>query len=138
VELKAGSFDVVTANPPYQERGKSLSPERAGHLAAREEIFCTLLDVLKTAAALLRFGGSFFMVFRPERLVDVFEQMRSQKIEPKRIRMVHPRMGKEPAMVLIEGRKGGARQLRVEAPLFIYDGEGAYTKEMRLIYGREE
>lgn len=136
-ELKEATFDVVTVNPPYQEAGGNLQNEREEQAIARHEIACTLEDVVAKGAALLRFGGRFYMIHRPNRLVDIFEVMRTNRLEPKRIRMVHPQLYKGPTMMLIEGRKNGARQLTVDPPLIIYEKDGSYTQEIHDIYRRE-
>lgn len=137
-ELQEASFDVITVNPPYKEAGGNLQNEKEELAIARHEIFCTLQDVVARGASLLRFGGRFYMIHRPERLVDIFETMRTYHLEPKKIRMVHPRIQKEPTMVLIEGRKNGAPQLRIDPPLIVYNNEGEYTKEIHAIYKRED
>ncbi len=77
------------------------------------------------------------MVHRPHRLVEIFETMRKYNIEPKRMQMLHPRVGEEAKMVLIEGARSGGAWLKVEKPLIIYDNEGNYTKEVRAIYENE-
>ena len=136
-QMQAASFDVVTVNPPYMEVKGGLLSEREEKQIARHEVACTLSDVLFASAKLLRFGGRFFMVHRPNRLSDIITAMRSVSIEPKRLRMVHPFLQKEPEMVLIEGRRGGGSQLIVEAPLIVHEPDGGYTKEVHAIYDRE-
>ncbi len=131
----AASFDVVTANPPYMPQGHGLvNPEDAKALA-RHEIACSLEDVIKAAAYCLKESGTLAMVHRPFRLTDIFSAMRKHRLEPKRMRLVYPREDKEPAMVLIEGRKGGNPCLSVEKPLIIYGPDGKYTEEITEVYG---
>ena len=78
------------------------------------------------------------MVHRPERLIDIFELMRKYKIEPKRVQMIHPNVNKAPNIVLVEGQRDGGAYLKWEAPLYVYNEDGTYTKEINRIYGREE
>lgn len=101
---------------------------------ARHEIACTLKDVLGLAARLLKSRGRFYMVHRPMRLPEIMEQMRVFKIEPKRMQLVYPKLEREPNMVLIEGIRGGAPELRVTPPLIIYHEDGSYTEPVRRIY----
>ncbi len=75
------------------------------------------------------------MVHRPFRLVEIFETMRKHRIEPKRVRMIHPYIDKEPSMVLVEGLRDGKPRLIVEPPLVIYDEPGKYSKEIEETYG---
>jgi tRNA1Val (adenine37-N6)-methyltransferase len=77
------------------------------------------------------------MVHRPHRLVDIFYLMRKYKIEPKKIRFVHPKSGQQPNMVLIKGVKAGNSELRIMEPLFVYGENGHYTDEIFEIYGME-
>lgn len=129
-----GQMDAVTCNPPYMTAGKGLANPDAPKAIARHEILCTLDDVVSAARYLLKSQGAFYMVHRPLRLVEIFSDMRKYGIEPKRMRLVYPYADKEPNMVLIEGRKGGKPELRVEKPLVIYEEPGKYTKEIYEIY----
>lgn len=132
----AASFDAVVTNPPYMSRGGGLLNPADAKAVARHEILCTLEDVITTAARLLRTGGKFSMVHRPQRLADIIYLMRSNAIEPKHLRMVHPSPGKSPNMVLISGTRNGNPELRVQEPLYIYDSQGNYTREIDEIYSR--
>lgn len=129
------SFDVVTSNPPYMEDQHGLKNPEDTKAIARHEILCSLEDVIREASAVLKPGGHFYMVHRPRRLVDMITWMREYKIEPKRIKMVHPYVDQEANMVLIEGVRGGGRQMRVEKPLIIYREKGVYMPEIYDIYG---
>ena len=75
------------------------------------------------------------MVHRPFRLAEILIGMRQIGIEPKRMRLVHPYIDKEPNMVLIEGLRGGKSRLTVEKPLIVYKEPGVYTDEIYEIYG---
>lgn len=132
--FRAGSFDVVTCNPPYMPNGGGLLNDRTPKAVARHEILCTLEDVLSMADKMLRVGGRMYMVHRPARLVDIFALSRQYHLEPKRMRLVHPYVEKEPTLVLVELIKGGKPMLKVEPPLIIYLINGEYTSEIRDIY----
>lgn len=129
------SFDVVTCNPPYMEGNHGLKNPEDAKAIARHEVLCNLEDVIREAAAVLKPGGQLYMVHRPRRLVDIITLMTKYKIEPKRMKLVHPYVGEEANMVLIEGSRGGGRQMRVEKPLIVYKEQGVYTDEIYDIYG---
>ena len=131
----AATFDVVTSNPPYMTEHHGITNEKSPRAIARHELLCTLEDVVSQAAKLLRPGGSFYMVHRPFRLVDIMVLMREYHLEPKRIKLVYPYIDKEPNMVLIEGLRGGRPRLTVEKPLIVYQSPGVYTDEIYDIYG---
>lgn len=134
----AASFDAVVTNPPYMSRGGGLLNPADTKAIARHELLCTLEDVVSAAAKLLCTGGGFSMVHRPQRLSDIIYCMRSNSIEPKHLQMVHPSPGKKPNLVLIGGTRNGNPELRVHEPLYIYDSNGDYTKEINEIYCRNK
>ena len=130
----AASFDVVTTNPPYMNENHGLKNPESHKAIARHEILCTLEDVVREGAKVLKPGGHFYMVHRPHRLVEIFELMRKYGMEPKRMRLVHPFSDKPANMVLVEGVRGGKPQLTVEEPLIIYREQGIYSKEVVDLY----
>ena len=132
--FKRQSFDVVTSNPPYMINEHGITNPDAPKQIARHEILCTLEDVVKAAAYLLKSNGKFFMVHRPFRLPEVFENLRKYRLEPKRMRLVYPQIDKEPNMVLVEAVKYGKPRLTVERPLIVYDKDMKYTEEMMRDY----
>lgn len=136
--FKGNEFDVVTVNPPYMVPTNALVNPDESKAIARHEIKCTLDDVLLQAARVLKSNGHFFMVHKPDRLAEIIIKMKEYKLEPKRLRIVYPRVGSEPNMILIEGTKGGNAGMKVEKPLIIYDANGAYTPEVSKIYENED
>lgn len=126
----AASFEVITVNPPYMIGEHGMKNENEALYIARHEVMCTLEDILRESAKILNWKGRFYMVHRPFRLPEIFTKMSAYGIEPKRMRLVHPYMDKEPNMVLIEGLRGGKPRLTVEAPLVVYHKDGTYTREL--------
>lgn len=135
-EYGRGVFDAVTVNPPYMKSGSGLINEADSKTIARHEIKCTLEDVISAASGLLKPQGRFYMVHRPSRLVDIFCSMRKNKIEPKTIRFAAPKIGREMNLVLVCGIKNAGCELKTLPPLYVYDENGAYSKEIDEIYGR--
>ena len=133
--FKAASFDVITCNPPYMIGQHGITNPDAPKAIARHEILCTLDDVVRNAATLLKPGGNFCMVHRPFRLAEIISVMTKYKLEPKRMRLVYPFIDKEPNMVLIEGCRGGKPRRTVEKPLIVYKEQGKYTDEIYEVYG---
>lgn len=131
----AASFEVVTVNPPYMIGQHGIRNGNEAKYIARHEILCTLEDVLMQSARLLTEKGRFYMVHRPFRLPEILSGMCRFGIEPKRMRLVHARIEKEPNMVLIEGIKGARPRMRVEPPLIVYGRDGRYTEEVLCMYG---
>jgi len=128
------SFDVVTSNPPYMNENHGLVNPDSHKAIARHEILCTLEDVIREASKVLKYNGKFYMVHRPQRMVEIFEILTKYKLEPKRIRLVHPYLNRAANMILIEAIKGANPLLKVEQPLIIYEQEGIYTEELYKLY----
>jgi tRNA1Val (adenine37-N6)-methyltransferase len=133
-ELQA-SFDAVVSNPPYRKQNSGRVAPDDERAASRHEITGTLYDFLHAASFLLKRGGRLFMVYLVERLAEVLTEMRRLQIEPKRLRLVHPRAGEPANLLLVEGRKHGKPGLTVETPLYLYQGpERDYTSEVLAMY----
>lgn len=128
--------DVVTVNPPYKLMNAGIKNATDKLTIARHEVMCNLEDVIAASRVLLKDNGRLYMVHRPERLADIFCLMRKYKIEPKRVKFVHPSAKKAPNIVLVEGQRDGGAFLKFEEPLYVYDEKGCYTKEIDEIYGR--
>lgn len=132
---KSASFDCITCNPPYMIGQHGLTNPEAPKAIARHEILCTLGDVIRVTAKLLRPGGHFFMVHRPFRLAEIMTELSQNGLEPKRMQLVYPYADKEPNMVLVEAVRGGRPRMTVEKPLIIFERQGVYTSEIREVYG---
>lgn len=130
-----GTFQVVTSNPPYMTDMHGLKNPDEPKAIARHEVLCKLEDVVREASALLVPGGRFYMVHRPFRLVEIFSVMTAYKLEPKRMKMVHPFVDREPNMVLIEAIKGAKTRITVEKPLIVFEAPGVYSREIYDVYG---
>ncbi len=119
----AGSMDLCVCNPPYFRTGSGYHADGAARQNAREESQCTLSDVCAAASRALRYGGGFALVYRPERLADLFCELRAHGMEPKRARFVVSASDAAPSLVLIEARRGGKPELLIEPPLVIGGAE---------------
>lgn len=131
----ASSFDIITTNPPYMIGQHGIKNDTDCKAIARHEILCSLDDILRESAKILKPSGRFYMVHRPFRLAEILDKMVEYRIEPKRMRLVYPFINKEPNMVLIEGLRGGKSHMIVEKPLIVYKEPGVYTDEIYEIYG---
>lgn len=135
--LPLSAYDVVTCNPPYMNSGKGFINNKSSKTIARHEVLCTLEDVIRVTSRLIKVGGYFYMVHRPHRLVDIITILRYYKMEPKRLRMVHPYIGSEANMVLIESVRHGKSMMKVEEPLIVYKEKKVYTDEIYRIYNED-
>ena len=129
-------FDVVVTNPPYKKINTGIINKEDKKIISRHEITASLEDFIQTASYLLKDYGEFYMVHRPDRLVDIFSIMRREKREPKKIRFVYPDKNKKANLVLIKGVKLGNPFLEYDDNLYVYDENGNYTKEILEIYNK--
>lgn len=136
--LEAASFDAVTANPPYFPLRAGSGNESPQLHRARHETTASLEDFVKCAAYLLRPKGAFYMVHRPDRLVDIMLCCTGAGLEPKVMRFVCPHKGQAPNMVLIECRRNGGRELKILPNLIVRSEDGSRSEELQKIYSQTE
>lgn len=133
--FRAESFEVAVCNPPYRGVASGrINPDRERRVA-RHEIQGSLEDFLRAGAYLLRPKGRMALVFPAARAVDLLQAMRAENVEPKRLRLVHSTAGSAATLALVEGTKGGRRELEVMPPLVVYAPDGRYTAEAKAILG---
>ncbi|WP_028560750.1 tRNA1(Val) (adenine(37)-N6)-methyltransferase [Paenibacillus pinihumi] len=129
-----GVYDLVTVNPPYMPANTGDQNHNEHYAIARHEIHCTLQEVAAACSRMVRTGGRVAMVHRPSRLMEIMEAMRAVRLEPKRIRFVHPHADAEANMVLIEALRDGKPDVKVLPPLIVYSSQNQYNKELMDIY----
>ena len=127
--------ELVFTNPPYMKTtsGKSNLDDKKN--IARHEVAGTIYDFCKSGSRMLKYGGTFAVVYRPDRLIDLVDALRGAGLEPKRMTYVHANAGSDPSMVLIEAKKGGKCGLKLTKPLLIYKNTDNkdYSEDMSFI-----
>ncbi len=139
-------FDAILSNPPYFRKAKSFDgivPGGTGSVdsdryISRHETTADIWDFAHTASSMLKNGGDFCIVHRPDRLVDIFDAMRASGIEPKEMQLVVPSQRKPANMVLVHGIKGAGPELRVLPEIAVHKTEGGYTDEIIRLYERTD
>lgn len=135
--FESGSVDVVVSNPPFFKYEPTSNINKTEYLTiARHEVMATLDDIVKNAAYLLNNNGYFAMVHRPDRMIDIIETFKKYKLEPKRMQLIYPKVGREAHMLLIEGRKNGRPGLRILPPFIVHEADGSYTPEVLAYFNR--
>ncbi len=122
-DMTGGELDAVFSNPPYMKVGHGRRNEADEKYIARHEVFGGIYDFCEAAARLLKFGGKFYAVYRPDRLSELMDALHASRLEPKRMTFVHPDTNTAPSAVLIEAKKGAAPSLKVTKPLIIHRSE---------------
>jgi len=134
--FRAGDYDLIVSNPPYFGTDSGYTAPDPQRAAARDERSCSLQELCEAAKWLLRWGGLFALVHRPERMSEVLCAMSSAAIEPKRLRMVQYEPFRAPSLFLVEGRRGGRPGLETLPPLILTSENGGDSPEIRRIYHR--
>lgn len=126
-ELKSsdlgGEIEAVISNPPYMKADSGKRNEHDEKFIARHEICGDINDFCAAAYRILKHGGKFYTVWRPDRLCDLIFAMRQSRLEPKIITFVHATKDSEPSMVLIQSTKGGASGSRTTRPLILHESD---------------
>lgn len=131
----SGQVDAVFTNPPYMKAASGRENPDDQKNIARRELNGTIFDFCGAAGKILRSGGAFYVVHRPERMCDLICAMREAKIEPKTILYVCPDTDSPPSLILVEGRKDGSPSVNLSRSLFIYKkGTREYTDDMNAVY----
>jgi len=133
VGVEPASFDLVVANPPYRATSAGRENPNHGRRVARGESSATLADFVGAARRYARHGGAVGFVFTARRAAELISTMRAKKLEPKRIRFVHPRIAMPASVMMVEARVGGGIETSIEPPLILYERPGIYTREARAI-----
>lgn len=133
--LTSGTVDVVFSNPPYRKVLSGRINPGAERAVARHEIKACLSDIVSVAKSLLKRSGRLLVIYPAERATDLILQMRASKLEPKRLRFIHPKQCSGAILAIAEGVKYGNPGLKVDPPIIIYDPEGRYTDEVKKMTG---
>lgn len=133
-KYKNKKFDVIITNPPYKKMGDGVINDIEEKLISRHEVKANLEDFIRIASSLLKDKGEFYIVHRPERLVDILNLMRKYKIEPKLMQMVYSYHNKPPKLVLIKGIRNANPFLKLEKNIYIYDKDRNYSKDIEEMY----
>ena len=136
-EIEPNKIDAIVTNPPYMKLNTGAKNEEIKKLISRHEVECNLEDIIKISYKLLKSKGEFYMVHRAERIVDILYNLRKYKLEPKEIRFIHSKVGKEPNLVLIKAVKDAGEHLIIDSPLVVYNNDGTYTDEILKIYNKK-
>ena len=136
--LNKNYYDAIVTNPPYKKDNTGLKNENEAKLISRHEIKCTIEDIAEVSSKLLKNGGELYMVHRPERLAEIIEVLVKYRLEPKILKLVYPKKDKESNLILIKAVKNAKSFLKIEKPLFVYDENNNYTKDILEIYNKGE
>ncbi len=120
------AFDLILTNPPYMKADSGYMCDTQAKTIARHELNGTIGELCRAAARMLRYGGYFAVVYRPDRLTDLLCALRETALEPKRMTFVQADADSAPSMVLVLCKRGAAGGMRLTRPLRLY-ADGTHT-----------
>ena len=131
-KIETDSFDVITCNPPFFKYIETSNINKNDYKTiARHEVKLNLNQLFSIAKKLLKNNGVIAIVHRPERFVEVVEEMKKNNIEPKRVQFVYPKKNMEANIMLIEGSKNGKPGLKILPPIYSHKDNGEYTEDVK-------
>ncbi len=135
-EMTGGEVEAVLSNPPYMRADSGKGNDNGEMSIARRELFGTITEFCTAASRMLKFGGYFYVVYRPDRMAELFAALHGASLEPKRMITVYPSVGDKPCLILVEAKKGAKPSLIQAPPLIIYRDKaaGLFTEEMDRVY----
>lgn len=131
-------FNLVISNPPFRRLKSGRLNEEEEKAIARHEIKLRLKELVEAVSCLLQVKGRFCVIYHPWRLSELIETFRGADLEPKRMRFVHSSVSSEAKMILMEAVKNGKAGLKIDKPLYLYEENGSYSKELKEIYAIEQ
>lgn len=134
-DCEADTYDIITCNPPFFKYIESSNINKNDYKTfARHEVKLNLSQIFKIAKKLLKNNGNIAIVHRPERLIEIIEEMRKNSIEPKRIQFIYPKRNQEANIMLVEGKKNGKPGLKLLSPIFAHEENGEYTDQVKKFF----
>lgn len=129
---ESDSFDIITCNPPYFKINDKTKQNISEYKKiARHEVKLNLDDIFRISRKLLKNNGVVAIVHRPDRMLEIFECMKKNNIEPKKIQFVYPKNGTKCNLILVEGSKNGKSGIEILEPLIVHEKNGEYTEEVK-------
>ena len=131
-KIETDTFDVITCNPPFFKYIETSKINRNEYKTiARHEVKLNLVQLFNIAKKLLKNNGVIAIVHRPERFVEIIEEMKKNNIEPKKVQFIYPNKDQQANIVLIEGSKNGNPGLKILPPIYTHLENGEYTDEVK-------
>lgn len=114
-----GYFDIITCNPPYfKVIDSSRINDNNVKAIARHEILIKLEDIVSLAYKFLRDKGKLYIVYRPDRLMELLKLFDKYRFGVKKLQCCYNNSDSLSSMILIEAMKNGQDDLKILAPLY--------------------
>jgi len=124
--LSPGAFDHVMANPPFNERGRTMAPATPGKAEATIEGDADLAAWVRFSLAMVRSKGTVTFIHRADRIDALLGQIAGRAGEV----VVFPLwagQGRAASRILVRARKQIAAPARLAAGLVLHEPDGRLT-----------
>jgi len=133
--FQGDTFDLITVNPPYFKVSENSYLNKNNiKTNARHESTLTLDELIIVVKYLLKNDGSFYMVHRTERFIEILDLLKENNLMPKRIQFIYPSIGKDSKLFMIKAVKNGKIGVEIMNPLYIHNEDGTYRDEIKEIF----
>jgi tRNA1(Val) A37 N6-methylase TrmN6 len=124
--LADNAFDFAIMNPPFNPAHDRRTPDPVKAVA--HVMDDGLFEAwLRTAAAIVRPGGSVALIARPQSITEILDALK-RRFGAVRIVPVHPRDGEAAIRIVVTAVRGSRAAMRLESPLVLHGSEGhAFT-----------
>lgn len=131
--LTSASADHVILNPPYFEAG-SVSPSPAGNRADAHVLATSGLEPwIRTAADILKGGGTLTAIYRADGLNDILSAM-TGRFGRITILPIYSRKGQKASRIIVQGQRDSRAALSILGGLVMHEARGnAYRPEVEAL-----
>ena len=128
--------DVVFCNPPYFDgEFKSAKKEVA---ICKHQKFLPMEKLIVCAKDMLKFGGSFFVVYPAQNISKLIYLLTKHNLMPKKMFFAQPKENKNANTVYIMCKKGGKEGTLVLPTLITNNDQGDYVMTIQKLYRDKE
>ena len=133
--FSSDTFDIITVNPPYfKVLEKSLINKNQIKATARHENNLPLESLFEITFYLLKTNGSFYMVHRTERLIEILDLLKKYHLTPKEIQFIYPNEGRDSKLFMIKAVKNGHDGIKIKSRIYVHNNDGTYRDNIKTIF----
>lgn len=132
---KGNKVNLIVCNPPFFKVSlNKRMKENEMMRIARNEVHITLEEIISNSSKIMENKGYFTIIYRPERLIELFQLFNKYDFEPKRMQLVYPKINSSANAVLVEARFKTTPGLIILKPLISHNDDGTYHSDIKKMF----